>query len=113
MMEIHGLGSPYEIVGGVVYFGRMIDKIRLHAAGMLPSEYQPLLGNAKPRSFDGRCCRFLQIDYVALAAQAIQGGTDEALFQWACTDGRKPSDKGAEGETPSRLGRGEGFRNRI
>ena len=39
-MEIHGLRSPYEPVGGLVYFARMIDKIRLHAAGLLPSEYE-------------------------------------------------------------------------
>jgi len=96
IMEIHGLRSPYETVGGVVYFGRMIDKIRLDFSGMLPSEYQPMLGNANPRSFDARCCRFLQIDYAALAAEAVQGAEDEALFQWACTHGRKPSEKDVE-----------------
>jgi hypothetical protein len=96
MMEIKGLRSAYETVDGLVYFGRMIDKIRLHAAGMLPSGYQPSLGNANPRSFDGRCCRFLQIDYAALVTQAIQGGTDEALFQWASARGRKPSAHDAE-----------------
>jgi hypothetical protein len=95
-MKIHGLRSPYEIFGGIAFFGRMIDKIRPHAAGMLPSEYEPSLGNTNPRSFDGRCCRFLQIDYAALAAQAVQGGTDESIFQWASTHGRKPSDKDAE-----------------
>jgi hypothetical protein len=96
MMEIHGLRSPYELVGGVVYFARMIDKIRLHAAGLLPAEYQPLLGAANPRSFDARCCRFLQIDYRALASTTNQGGTDEAIFQWACAHGRKPSEKEVE-----------------
>jgi len=95
-MEIQGLRSAYDIVGGIVYFGRMIDKIRLHAAGMLPSEYQPFLGSTNPDSFDGRCCRFLKIDYVAIVAQALQGGSDESLFQWACLNGRKPSDKDAE-----------------
>jgi gluconokinase len=95
-MEIHGLRSPYEPVEGLVYFARMIDKIRLHAAGLLPSEYQPLLGNANPRSFDARCCRFLQIDFTALAAIALQGGTDTAIFQWACAHGRKPSEKDVE-----------------
>ncbi len=69
-MEIDGLRSPYELVGGLVYFGRMIDKIRLHSAGMLPAEYQALLGAANSRSFDARCCRFLQIDYPALASTA-------------------------------------------
>src|SRR5271165_5476802 len=95
-MEISGLRSPYEMVGGLVYFGRMIDKMRLQAAGRLPSEYQPLLGAANPRSFDGGCCRFLQVDYAALAAQSVQGATDEALFQWACAHGRKPSEKDTE-----------------
>jgi Domain of unknown function (DUF5069) len=95
-MEIHGLRSAYELVGGLVYFARMIDKIRLQAEGLLPAEYQPLLGHANPRSFDARCCRFLQIDYTALAAAAIQGGTDEAIFQWACAHGRKPSEKEME-----------------
>jgi hypothetical protein len=95
-MEIHGLRSPYEVIGGIVYFGRMVDKIRLQAAGALPSAYHSSLGNASPRSLDGYCCRFLQIDYSALAAQSLQGGTDESLFQWACQVGRKPSDKDAE-----------------
>jgi gluconokinase len=95
-MEIHGLRSAYETIGGIVYFGRMIDKIRLHASGKLPSEYQAPLGHANPRSFDGRCCRFLQIDYAALAAQTVQGETDEALFRWACAHGREPSDRDAE-----------------
>jgi len=90
-MEIHGLRGAYETVCGVVYFGRMIEKIRLDFSGMLPSEYQSMPGNADPRSFDARCCRFLQIDYAALAAKAVQGGEDEALFRWACTHGRKPS----------------------
>jgi Domain of unknown function (DUF5069) len=45
---------------------------------------------------DSRCCRFLRIDYNSFAAQAKAGATDEALFQWACTHGRKPSEAAAE-----------------
>ena len=96
MMEIHGLRSAYETVGGVVYFGRMLDKIRFHAVGALPLEYQSLLGTANPGSFDSYCCRFLRVDYAALAARAVQGVTDETIFQWACETGRRPSDKGVE-----------------
>ena len=47
-MEIHGLRSAYETIGSVVYFGRMLDKIRLHAVGALPFEYQALLGMLTP-----------------------------------------------------------------
>jgi hypothetical protein len=37
---IPGLRSCYDKVGRLIYFGRMLDKIRLHAAGQLPPEYQ-------------------------------------------------------------------------
>ena len=47
--------SPTEKVGGLVYFGRMLDKIRAHAKGELPPEYVEKLGSG----FDGRCVRFL------------------------------------------------------
>jgi hypothetical protein len=91
-MKIDGLRSPCEAVEGLVHFGRMIDKVRLHAAGKLPAEYQPFLGGATPYGFDARCCRFLRIDYGALATQARKGGTERELFEWACTQGRKPSE---------------------
>jgi hypothetical protein len=91
-MEVPGLRSGYDIVGGIVHFGRMIDKIRLHAAGDLPAPYRPYLGGSNPYTFDGRCCRFLNIDYVAFAAEAKQGGSDDTLFEWACAHGRKPSE---------------------
>ena len=91
-MKIPGLRSSYDEVDGIVHFGRMIDKIRLHAAGNLPEEYQPYLGGTNPYAFDGRCCRLLNIDYDALAAEARQGGSDEQLLEWACAQGRKPSE---------------------
>ena len=38
-MRVPGLRSSYEKVGGIVFFGRMLDKIRFHAAGRLPPGY--------------------------------------------------------------------------
>ena len=38
------LRSPSEKVGGLFYFRRMLDKIRLHAKGELPSDYHANLG---------------------------------------------------------------------
>jgi gluconokinase len=38
------LRSPSEKVGGLFYFGRMLDKIRLRAKGELPSDYHANLG---------------------------------------------------------------------
>lgn len=68
----------------MVYFPRMLDKIRRFAAGQLPADYHPYLG----KGFDGRCCSFLRIDYDKLVERVKQGGTDEEIFQWAIKNGR-------------------------
>jgi hypothetical protein len=49
MPHVPGLRSPYEKIGRLVYFGRMLDKIRLHATGKVPPEYQTNLGDAQPK----------------------------------------------------------------
>ena len=88
-MNIPNLRSPREKVGGLVYFGRMLDKVRLHAAGNLPADYLPNLGGG----FDERCVRFLHIKYADLEARVKAGGTDEELLAWCCEHGRKPDDE--------------------
>ncbi|MFZ1221492.1 MAG: DUF5069 domain-containing protein [Chthoniobacterales bacterium] len=80
--------SPTATLGGLVYFGRMIDKIRAQARSELPPDYQPNLG----KGFDAKCCAFLHIDYNELAERANQGGTDDDLLEWAFTAGRRPSE---------------------
>ncbi len=92
---IPGLRSPSAVVGGLVYFGRMLDKIRLSAAGKLPEGWQPMRGAAVKTSFDARCCAFLRVDYAALEAETLKGGTDEQVLEWAFVHGRRPD----EGET--------------
>jgi len=80
MPNVPGLRSPYIKVGHLVYFGRMLDKIRLQAAGQLPPDYVGNLG----KGFDGRCCSFLRVAYDDLKAQVLaQSATDEAVLAWA------------------------------
>jgi hypothetical protein len=74
----------------------MLDKIRLHAAGKLPEGWHPARGMAMKGSFDARCCRFLKIDYAALEAETLQGGSDEELLNWAFANGRRPDEEGIE-----------------
>jgi gluconokinase len=93
MPNIPGLRSPYDRVGRLVYFGRMLDKIRLHAAGRLPPEYVANLGETNPRFFDARCCRFLGIRYSDLVARFAQGDGDEQLLAWAHAHGTPRSDE--------------------
>lgn len=94
---IPGLRSPAATVNGLVYFGRMLDKIRLAAAGRLPEGWQPMRGSAMKNSFDDRCCRFLAIDYAALEAETLKGDkTDEELLEWAFAHGRRPDEQQIE-----------------
>jgi gluconokinase len=93
---IPGLRSPADEIQGLVYFGRMLDKIRLAAAGKLPEGWQPMRGSMKG-SFDSRCCNFLHIDYAAIEAETLKGDkTDEQLLAWAFENGRRPSEEEIE-----------------
>jgi Domain of unknown function (DUF5069) len=89
---IPGLRSPSDQVKGIVHFGRMLDKIRLAAAGKLPEAWESSRGVAAKASFDSRCCRFLHIDYAALEAETRKGGSDESLLEWTFAHGRQPSE---------------------
>jgi len=90
-MAISGLRAADETVDGLVHFGRMLDKIRLEAAGTLPEGY--FLGDDDPTWWDSRCCRFLGVDYAELAALVRDGLEDEAALEWCLTQGRGPSEE--------------------
>ena len=90
---IPGLRGPSETVSGVVYFGRMLDKIRLAAAGTLPEGWEAARGAAVKKSFDDRCCLFLAIDYAALEAETLKGDkSDEELLEWTFANGHRPTE---------------------
>ena len=90
---IPGLRSPSERVNGLVYFGRMLDKMRLAAAGKLPPDWEAARGTKHKTSFDARCCRFLQIDYAVLEAETLKGDKSDAeVLEWASRHGRRPGE---------------------
>ena len=94
MPNVPGLRSPYARVGRIVYFGRMLDKIRLHAAGQLSvAEYGANLGKA----FDGRCCAFLRVNYDELKAYLLTShAADDAALAWAAVRGGARTDEECE-----------------
>jgi gluconokinase len=94
---IPGLRSPFDQINGLVYFGRMIDKMRLAAAGKLPEDWLAMRGTPTKATFDARCCSFLQIDYAKLEAEVLKGEkSDEELLEWAYAHGRRPSEEEIE-----------------
>ncbi len=93
MPSIPGLRSCYAKVGRFIYFGRMLDKIRLHAAGMLPSEYVEKLGDEQFLTLDGRICRFLGVPYAAIKDRTLEGGSDEEILAWTQARGTPRTDE--------------------
>lgn len=79
--------SPKEMTRGMMYFPRMLDKIRLHSRGQLHEDYHKNLG--AQRAADGACCNFLRVDYRDLRDRVLQGGTDEEILNWCFENGRR------------------------
>ena len=90
MGKIDGLRTGYAKVGGLVYFGRMLDKVRLSDEGRLPPGYN--LGDQNPLFFDGVCCRFLQVEYEQIVRQVRAGRSDEEILEWAYQAGKHPTE---------------------
>lgn len=81
--------SPHEKVGGVVYFGRMLDKIRLMQSGELHPDLHQNLGGG----FDKRCVDFLHVSYHELAKKVLEGQDDLAALEWSFSTGRRPNEE--------------------
>jgi gluconokinase len=79
--------SPQETLGGIVYIARMVEKIRLMAAGELHPDLHANLG----KGFDERATTFLGVDYDSLAERVRAGGTDAEILEWCFQNGRRPT----------------------
>src|SRR6266567_6495940 len=83
-----GLRSPYDKVGGLFYFGRMLDKIRSHARGELPPVYQEGLG----KGLDEKCATRLRAKYSLVVEDVNEGATAGAILQSCFAMGHRPSE---------------------
>jgi len=79
--------SFHEKVGGMMYFPRMLDKIRLFARGELREDCHANLGLANRA--DGLCCHYLRVTYEALKQRVLAGGSDEEILEWGYANGRR------------------------
>ena len=84
--------SPSEKVGGIVYFGRMAEKIRLMAAGELHADLHANLG----KGFDERCVDFLGVKYEALRGKVLEGLDDLQALEWCFENGKRPTENEIE-----------------
>jgi gluconokinase len=77
--------DPLLPVGGLFYFGRMLDKIRQHARGTLREDFIANIG----KGMDARLCHFLHVDHAALRAFVLDGASDDQALDWCFTHGRR------------------------
>lgn len=75
------------MVGGMMYFPRLLDKIRLHARGELAPDYQENLG--KRRAADGMCCNFLRVAYPDLEERVLAGARTKRFSSGALRRGAR------------------------
>jgi hypothetical protein len=87
-MKALGLRSPYDTMGGLFYFGRMLDKIRLQARGELALDYKANLGTG----LDKNCINSLRVTYDLVVQYVNQGLNDEAILQSCFGMGHRPSE---------------------
>jgi gluconokinase len=87
-MNSVSLRSPFDKVGGVVYFGRMVDQIRANANGEPPREFQANLG----KTLDEHCVNFLGVSYNVLVQYVNEGVADEAILESCFGMGHRPSE---------------------
>jgi hypothetical protein len=86
-VQYRDLPSPAAKIDDIVYFPRMLEKIRAHARGELPADYQPNLG----KGFDESSVKFLNVSYQDLVDRVRQGGSDNEILEWCFARGRRPS----------------------
>ena len=79
--------SPYDAEQGLLYFPRMLDKIRMKQRGDLPADYHANMG----KGFDLNCCEFFHLGYEDVVAQVEAGRSDAEVFAWCCLNGRNPA----------------------
>jgi hypothetical protein len=85
--------TDYDAIQGILFFPRLLDKLRLKEQGLLPVDYN-YAGCPERYCFDGYFCRFFGIDVPQLVACVRAGGSDDEICEWCfATFGRPDEEK--------------------
>ena len=82
------LRSPYDKIGGLVYFARLLYRIRSLARGEVPSE---CIENFE-KDFNQECATFLGVSYELVVEYVNEGLSDHAILQSRFGMGHRPSE---------------------
>ena len=81
--------SDYVATGDILFFARMLDKLRLKEQGLLPDDYN-YAGCPVHDCFDGYFCRYFGIDVPQLVERLRAGGTDDEILAWCFKEFGRP-----------------------
>src|SRR5712691_10411472 len=84
--------SDYRETKGLIYFARMLDKIRLKARGELPPDYFTGV-DEDAMLVDDFFTRLLRVNYDDLVKRTLKGGSDDEILEWCFERGRKPNEE--------------------
>ena len=87
--------DDYVETKGVIFFARMLDKIRLKDQGLLPGDYN-VVGCGVWDCFDARFCRFFGVDESELTERTRAGGTNEEILEWCFEKYGRPNEEKIE-----------------
>ena len=92
MSEIIYLRSPRETMDGWTYLPRYTDKIRLHLAGKLHSDYTGNFG----KGFDGMWLKYAGVTHEQMIEVVKNSITDGEVCDWVRRNAKKsPAEKSA------------------
>ena len=81
--------SDYTETKGVIFFARMLDKIRLKHQGLLPPGYN-VVGCGVWDCFDARFCRFFGVNEGQLIERTLAGDSDDQILEWCFANFGRP-----------------------
>ena len=82
--------SDYDQTKGVIFFPRLLEKLRLKEQGLLPPGYN-FVGCGVWDCFDARFCRFFGVEEERLIERARQDGSDEEILEWCFEEFGRPN----------------------
>ncbi|MDP6041506.1 MAG: DUF5069 domain-containing protein [Candidatus Latescibacteria bacterium] len=83
--------SAYVKTEGILFFARMLDKMRMLLANELPEEY--VVKMKTKGCYNSRCLKFLRVSYDNVLEQVRQGKNDEDILNWCFENGRQPDEE--------------------
>ena len=84
--------DDYIETKGVIFFARMLDKIRLREEGLLPPGYN-FVGCGVWDCFDARFCRFFGVNEAELVGRTAHGGSNGENLDWCFRNFGRPDEE--------------------